>query len=168
MATKLHIEPEQISEAVQKIAHLYQNLIKDGTIKVYGVPRGGCVPSAILATHDRFKEVTDPKEADLIIDDLLDSGRTRDKYMDRFPQTPFEVLFVKESADLWYVFPWEIDDESDVVDDLGVRVLQYMGVEVPDQDEANKEFMQVLDSFNKGDFNLSMDDWFQKYLNFQV
>lgn len=101
----------------------------DGGIKVFGVPKGGMILTAFLqnatATHD-------PEEADLILDDIVDSGRTRDIYRARFPHTPFHALVDKEKEGIlgWVRFPWEVDHPSegrgDSVEQNIVRILQYL------------------------------------------
>lgn len=115
----------------EKVRHLFSSL--DGGIderrlpgmlyKVYGVPRGGCAVAALLGIP-----VDDPSEADIICDDLIDSGRTRAEWEQRFPTKPFVALYDKtKEPDLgWLVFPWEETAEGSI-EDAVVRLLQFMG-----------------------------------------
>lgn len=106
---------------------------------LYGVPRGG-VPVAYLL--QRFlpsaRIVDDPESADIIVDDIIDSGKTRNKY----PGKPFAALYGKEESQPhwqgngptyvgetttgWLVFPWEGSVEASA-DDICTRFLQFIG-----------------------------------------
>jgi GTP cyclohydrolase I len=91
---------------------------------VYGVPKNGMILTAFLP--DGFRAVGLPGCADIILDDLIDSGRTSVKWAKQYPGKPFVVLFDKRTEDLgWLVFPWE-DEEADR-EDLVVRQLEVIG-----------------------------------------
>tara|TARA_R110000787_G_scaffold15090_8_gene46689 strand:- start:187 stop:1044 length:858 start_codon:yes stop_codon:yes gene_type:complete len=93
----------------------------DKSKKYYGVPRGGQYISAMLNPVDTIEE------CDIIIDDLIDSGKTREEHL-KFNK-PFIGLFDKQiENDLkskWLVFPWEMKEEP--VEDNFIRILQYLG-----------------------------------------
>ncbi len=97
-------------------------------VTVYGVPKGGMIATAFLknamVTHD-------PKTADIILDDLVDSGRTRDWYKKRYPTARFFCLYDKQKHkdDRWIVFPWEKDHPSgeDSIHQNIIRQLQFIG-----------------------------------------
>jgi GTP cyclohydrolase I len=96
--------------------------------KVYGVPRGGCVVAALVGTP-----VDRPDLADAIVDDVIDSGATRDRYTEAYPSIPFYALFDKteETEPMrgkWIVFPWEKDETP--VEDNVKRLLEYLGEDV--------------------------------------
>lgn len=107
-------------------------------IKVYAVPRGG-VPAAYaidaqLKGGAFFSFTNDPALADVIIDDLIDSGKTMQRFAKKVPGTPFLVLFDKRdpkciSHGRWVVFPWEETAEKGIEDNI-VRLLQYCGEDV--------------------------------------
>ncbi len=61
----------------------------DKSKKYYGVPRGGQYISAMLNPVDTIEE------ADIIIDDLLDSGQTKQDYAKY--DKPFVVIFNKQT-----------------------------------------------------------------------
>ena len=98
--------------------------------KVYGVPRGGAIVAGILRSHafDRVEIVPSPGLADIIVDDIIDSGATQKKFA-HFDK-PFLALVDKQTIDCdlgWVVFPWEDDkDDCDITDSIQ-RVLQYIG-----------------------------------------
>jgi hypothetical protein len=91
--------------------------------KVYGVPRGG----QYLAPF--FNPVDTPEEADFIIDDLVESGLTKNRYKQKYPSKPFEVLFDKTGVshfkNVWLVFPWEQKEEP--LKDNIIRICQAKG-----------------------------------------
>lgn len=96
-------------------------------LTIFGVPRGGipaalavavCLPGAVL--------VDDPTKARLIVDDLVDSGATRDRYLAAHPRAIFAALFEKQAGDEWLIFPWELTAEGSA-EDIPVRLLQFIG-----------------------------------------
>jgi GTP cyclohydrolase I len=95
--------------------------------KVFGVPRGG---SCVAALHGNM--TSDPADADCIVDDIIDSGRTRDKWTKLFPAKPFWALIDKTDShspfrlDGWIHFPWDATESSDIEDHVA-RILQYIG-----------------------------------------
>jgi GTP cyclohydrolase I len=95
---------------------------------VYGVPKGGMILTAFLK---EAKVTHNPKEATLILDDVVDSGNTWIKYRQMYPHIEFAVLFDKsiEGKDVWLEFPWETDHPGteDSVDQNIIRILQYVG-----------------------------------------
>jgi len=94
---------------------------------VYGIPRGGSIIAALLTTNN-CTPVATPDEAEIIVDDILDSGDTRDRYHDLYPGKPFWVACVKSSFD-WVTFPWE-DEEPGGAETNVVRLLQALGEDV--------------------------------------
>ena len=114
---------------------LFSSMANDDGVRVFGVPRGGMILTAFLT---RGKAVPHPGQAHLILDDIADSGRTRRRYQQEYPNIPFHVLYDKEGdcddANLgWLVFPWERDDTNnneDSAEDSVIRQLQYIGEDV--------------------------------------
>ncbi len=108
-------------------------------IRIYGVPRGG-VPAALIVQKwlsceepgIMFEIVGNAEGADLIVDDIIDSGRTRAAYATRVPLASFIALIDKtkgDANDRWVVFPWEVDGQAtdDSFTDNIVRLLQFIG-----------------------------------------
>lgn len=98
--------------------------------RVFAVPRGGVPAALAVAAHTPLELVDDPAQADLFIDDLIDSGSTMEHWCDQFPGKPFFVLIDKKTDEefkgRWIVFPWEGDAESGIEDNIR-RLLQYVG-----------------------------------------
>ena len=113
-----YINWEQIKERVSKLDH---------NLKYYGVPRGGQYIAAMLNPVDT------PEQADVIIDDLIDSGTTLQKYAISHPKKPFIGLFDKrvEMQGDWLKFPWEKEGTVEVEENM-LRVIQYF-------DDSNRE-----------------------------
>lgn len=97
------------------------------SIKVFPVPRNG-IPAALAlgsAATFRVELVYSPDDADIIVDDLIDSGATKERY----PNKPFFALIDKRSwefGDAWVVWPWEGDAAGGITDNI-TRLLQYIG-----------------------------------------
>ena len=93
-------------------------------ICVYPVPRGGIPIAYLLQKYHDIVIVTDHTQADIIVDDLIDSGAT----MGRFPNQPFYALYDKrtEPGLGWLVFPWE-GTASGSIEDNVIRILEYIG-----------------------------------------
>ena len=86
-------------------------ILKNKKIKyIVGIKRGGWVPAVRLSHLTglpviELDETINPEEI-IIIDDIIDSGRTREKYKD------YKNFFVlvdkqKEKINNWVVFFWE-------------------------------------------------------------
>tara|TARA_R110001632_G_scaffold96953_1_gene203353 strand:- start:1422 stop:2294 length:873 start_codon:yes stop_codon:yes gene_type:complete len=125
---KTHISWEQVYYRLEEaIKHLPKNT------KYYGVPRGGQIVAGMTGNA-----VDDIESADVIIDDLIDSGATEERYKEY--KKPFIALIDKrkELQGEWLVFPWELkeDDTPETVEDNVKRLLQYFG------EDANREGLQ--------------------------
>lgn len=100
-------------------------------IKAYPVPRGG-VPVAYLlgSLVPNLLIVDTAEEADIFIDDLIDSGATCERLCDEHPGKPFFVLIDKREEGpfkgTWIVFPWEQDSGGSFEDNIR-RLLQFIG-----------------------------------------
>lgn len=96
----------------------------------YGVPRGGIAPAYSISAMTSGYITDDPADADYIVDDLIDSGKTRDWYISKYPDAQFVFLYDhSETKEEWLVFPWEVarhgNDES--ATDIFVRLLELVG-----------------------------------------
>ena len=108
----------------------------DGQIQIYGIPRGG-VPVAYMLEGllpDAFLVVDKAIHAHCFVDDIIDSGATRERWTATpgNPHVPFFAMIDKSKAgcefkDSWVVFPWERSDEETGIEDNIVRLLQYIG-----------------------------------------
>lgn len=134
-----HLTNENVTSLASYVAAQISNARanRPGMNLVYGVPRGG-IPAAyavcrMLISYGVPSSITDePSEADFIIDDIIDSGRTSKRYEAQYPQTPFFALVNKldRPDEFWYEFPWErsaTGENKDTFDDNVVRMLQAIG-----------------------------------------
>jgi len=126
----------------------------DDNSKYYGVPRGGQAIASYLNPVDT------PEEADFIIDDLIDSGATKNAYMSKYNK-PFIGLYDKQAEGItdWLEFPWEKDGDKEVEENMA-RVIQYF-------DDGNREglketpkrYVKFLKEFlSPDDFNFTTFD----------
>lgn len=113
--------------------------------KVFAIPRGGIPAAYAVASYTEIELVEAPHLADVFIDNIIDSGKTRDKYNTKYPGIPFLALIDKTKNDynsLWIVFPWENDDqEGDITDNI-VRLLEFVG-EDPNREGLSETPMRV-------------------------
>jgi len=130
---------------VEKLADATASRIRDTyrdftVLGAYPVPRGGipaayAVAAAMVGFGAELTVVDNPAEADIIIDDLIDSGSTSERYALQYPGKGFFALLDKRSTpefcdrDEWIVWPWEGDAEGSI-DDNVVRLLQYVGEDI--------------------------------------
>jgi len=103
-------------------------------VKLYGIPRGG-IYVALMLKHlinaeeqiDNWEIVEDPTQATVFVDDILDTGETKDYYSITYPNIPFFVLLVKNYRNAWVSFPWErMTQDNGPVDNVR-RLLEYIG-----------------------------------------
>lgn len=138
-------------EEVEKLVDKIYNILKEKNLTpkyVFGIPRGGMLPAYIIAKLFNATLVTDPdlglskrNESVLIIDDILDSGNTMNKYrqedytnkiikavlLSKQEEVP-GCIIAEPTGPMWINFPWEIDDkEEEGVESNIVRILQYIG-----------------------------------------
>jgi GTP cyclohydrolase I len=94
---------------------------------IYGVPKGGMLAAGFLK---HAKVTHDPSKATMILDDIIDSGTTEERYSQLFPKIPFVSLIDKRiNSDCgWVTFPWERDSAiPESIHDNITRQLQYIG-----------------------------------------
>lgn len=115
--------------------------------KYYGVPRGGQVIAGLTGNA-----VDNPEDADYIIDDLIDSGRTEAKWKKQYPDKPFVALFNKQTEPelkgRWLEFSWEEDSKRDAEDSVA-RLLEHFGEDVTREglQETPKRFVKFFEEF---------------------
>ena len=111
--------------------------------KIFGVPKNGM----IVASFFGCKNVYNPEDADIIVDDIIDSGKTKKKYRKMFPKKKFIVLFEKDKKGTWINFPYEKNTESDY-QDLVVRLLQVIG-EDPNREGLLETPKRVINAYKE-------------------
>jgi GTP cyclohydrolase I len=108
-----------------------RNVDPADAIKAFAVPRGGVSAALAIQQHCPITLVDDARDAHIFIDDLVDSGETRKRFADVYPDKPFFALIDKqgedrEAFDRWIVFPWEHNQEGSFEDNV-TRLLQFVG-----------------------------------------
>lgn len=91
--------------------------------------------TAIAETIGQCYQVPTPEEAEIILDDIWDSGRTAREWMAKYPKQDFRVVFDKRDCawkGKWLVFPWEDSADKDAEHHV-VRLLEVLG-EDPNRD----------------------------------
>lgn len=134
----LHLTNAEVKRLADRAAREINASIPGCSARAYAVPRGG-VPAAyaIMNSMQRLgfnlflTEV--PGDADLFIDDLIDSGATMTKLCDEYPGIPFYTLIDKSDPTSqyhkeWIVFPWEagLKEETGLEDNIR-RLLEFIG-----------------------------------------
>lgn len=163
---------------VQKAAvKLAKRITEEGKGKaIYAIPRGG-VPAAMMVMNylpPGFGLVDCPSEADIFIDELVDSGTTARLYSSRGKpfyalysksrQVPSAVRFAEElSPNCFVVFPWEGSAEGSATD-IGIRLLQYIG-EDPSREglaETPARFLKAWAEWTRG-YKMDVDHLFKDF-----
>ena len=114
-------------------------------VKIFGIPKNGMILAGFiqkLFLDQGVRVVYDAKDADIIVDDIIDSGATMKGYNKEYPHKTTFVLFRKDNAignfnieyapyvvsdDTWVKFPWE---QAEHPEDAVTRLLQYIGEDV--------------------------------------
>lgn len=122
---------------------------------VYGVPKNGMIVAGYL---QNAKITPNIDEADIILDDLVDSGRTMDFYQTKYPNKHFYALFDKQldNSNDWYIFPWEKEqmDRDNIQDNIS-RVIQFLGEDQNREglkdtpDRVAKMYQEIFSGYNQ-------------------
>lgn len=164
MTKKIKITYQKLQEDIETLANTLKRAVDGGQFdSIYGVPRGG-VPIAIGLSALLKLPLTDTvSEKTLVVDDLMDSGATRNKY----PGNKFAVLYTKphapgtwiarvEEIHGWIEFPYE-NTEGDVEENFR-RILEYLG-EDPTREglvDTPKRYIKFMKQFlSSEDFNFT-------------
>lgn len=119
----------------QDVDHLTDQLVnrwaKQDLSGIYGIPQGGAPVAALVSSRLGLPILDHPKPACLIVDDLVDSGTTANRYggyafdaLIRKPHSPAHLAPHATEYDDWIVFPWEKHPEPT---DAVIRILQHIG-----------------------------------------
>ena len=133
-------------EIAQEILENYE----EGPLMIYGIPRGG-IPVA-QAVYQKIQNIkflgvewkqtlknmavlmtTDASSATIFVDDIIDSGATKAKYLSEYNAKSFYALVNKLKDNLeneWFVFPWETMVNEEGPEQNIKRILQYLGEDV--------------------------------------
>lgn len=98
--------------------------------KIYGVPKGGWNIAYMMQSMGCGVITDNIEEADLIVDDIIDSGGTKEKIQQQSKAEFFAPYDKTQNPNLpWIVFPWE-GNEVWSIEDCVVRQLQHIGEDV--------------------------------------
>ena len=106
---KIYLDWDWFEKRIKEIAKQLKP-IKHKFRYIYGVPRGGLVPAVKLSHYLELPLTFNPNKDSIIIDDCIDSGKTKEKFKDFF----FIVLIDKQKENIkdWLLFPWEVDKDE--------------------------------------------------------
>jgi len=121
---KVHLTHNEVAQYARRVAQL---LFERDLTKAYPIPRGGIPAAYAVLNHSPDLQIVEtPEEADCYIDDIIDSGKTRERFNDK----PFFALIDKTdpgcTVNGWVVFPWE-GGEVGSAEDICTRLLQFIG-----------------------------------------
>lgn len=140
----------------QKLAEeLIRHIFDDFDVKIYdsvkafGIPRGGVNAAQLLASCcGNIALVENPEDADIFVDDIIDSGATKASWLYRFPhmKNRFYALCTA-SKDTWIVFPWESNETGGPEENVR-RLIEYIG-EDPSREGLLETPKRVLKSYER-------------------
>ena len=142
--------PDLMGAANAVAVKIIHDHFRQPVISAYGIPRGGIAPAYMVANAMHIRRNTNPNafapamvivdnpdQADIFIDDIIDSGATRTRYLNGRPDARFYALYgrnqwlnaVGQASMDWIVFPWEVQESGHdtSAEDAVTRILQYIG-----------------------------------------
>lgn len=131
----------------------------DTYLPIYGIPTGGFHISNAVVMYLRalgyinthaVETVTNGET--ILVDDLVDSGETRNRWNEQFPGCKFYTAFNKQTDDRdrgkWLSFPWERGVGHDGPEDNIRRILQFIG-EDPSREGLSETPARVVKSYKE-------------------
>lgn len=141
---------------------------RKNTLSIYPIPNGG-IPVGVAIIGNWFLKhfspletptlsiVENPKDADIFIDDIIDSGKTKQHYLRKYgTYLPFFALVDKTGGNnAWVVFPWERMAKEDGPQDNIRRIIQFIGddpqraglLETPDR--VVRSYSEIFAGYNQ-------------------
>jgi len=112
--------------------------------KVYPVPRGGIYAALLLG--ECVEVVEHFERADCCIDDIIDTGKTKEQFLDK----PFFALVDKltEQLDGWVEFPWERMSNEQGPEESIRRIIEFIGDD-PNREGLLKTPQRVVRSYSE-------------------
>lgn len=141
MADKIDLLWGDVMQLARNISAAIVHCTIDTDYIVYGIPRGGIYPAMMVAGllmngKNKTYITANPEAANVFIDDIIDSGKTKQHYNECFPKTPFYVLIdkrIEKWNGKWVSFPWERMSNDDGPVENVRRLIEYIG------DDPNRE-----------------------------
>lgn len=122
----------------------------DGSLSVCPVPRGGVFAALVLKSQHPNIDIADhPDGCDVVLDDIIDSGETRNYYIKTYGK-PFFALVDKitEGIGEWVTFPWERMMNEQGAESNIVRLLEFIG-EDPNREGLKETPGRVLRAYGE-------------------
>jgi len=156
MKNRLDLGWIDIEKKADEVAIRIRNLIFEKPyIRLFGIARGGIIAAILVSKQlERLKIssilVTNPEEADIVIDDIIDTGQTK-KRCERYKAIFLALVDKTKEESLkntWVSFPWErMNNEQGPTDNIR-RLIEYIG------DDPNREGLKetpdrVIRSYEK-------------------
>ena len=137
MVTKIYLTNDGILARARSIVQRIPNKRRGNIYRLYGVPRGGipamyAVANALTDAGESATFAGTAESATDIIDDIIDTGKTKQKYAEEYPEKRFHALVNKKTFDIgmkkdWVVFPWEHSEVAEEGIEANVtRILQHI------------------------------------------
>ena len=142
MSEKVYLSNAEVLDLAQRAARRITTPETSVVTTVYAIPRGGIPAALAMRSYVDFHMVDDPKDADYIVDDLVDSGGTMERVIreatnannrpGKAPPRPIVLIDKLDPGcdprlrDGWIVFPWEASEVGSIEDNVK-RLLQFIG-----------------------------------------
>lgn len=156
---------KQVQDLANKLGHdiatfmgvaELESVTEHDKVSLFGVPRGGVNAAQLIVSEypHLFILSQAAKGADVIVDDIIDSGKTYRKYRKYYSSTPFFALVDKSDPEFkskWIKFPWESNEQYGAEDNVR-RLLQAIG-EDPDREgllDTPKRYVKALREYTSG------------------
>jgi len=112
---------EEFDKACEVLAENIKSKINiTPSTRIYGIPRGGLIMAVKLSHLLNIRLTLDPYDADLIVDEIYDTGKTikRLKLLPNGDKKVYAVIHTKNKrakidfwvhyTKRWVVYPWEV------------------------------------------------------------
>lgn len=97
-----------------------------GGIKVWGIPRGGAIVAGLTVPLGAIV-VDDPSDAQVALDDIIDSGSTSQRVAAEYKLDTLALIDKpKEGITEWVHLPWEEPPKQDIEESVR-RIFQWLG-----------------------------------------
>lgn len=127
---------------------------------VHPIPSGGIAIGTVISqmlslpmiSVEEYKQY-EKKHEILVVDDLVDSGRTLERYLEsdcavlyKKPHSPKPKYYLKDIGSNWVIFPHEKDKDG-ILDHL-VRVFEFIDIRLNEEEEQT--LLNILNKIKHG------------------